>query len=45
MARILIIEDEPDLQELLRYNLSKEGHQVAIAGTGGDGPAGGGRRA
>jgi two-component system, OmpR family, alkaline phosphatase synthesis response regulator PhoP len=37
MARILIIEDEPDLQTLLRFNLAKDGHQVAVAGTGNDG--------
>ena len=37
MARVLVIEDEPDLQELLRYNLLKEGHTVTIAGTGSDG--------
>lgn len=37
MARVLVIEDEPDLQELLRYNLQKEGHTVTIAGTGSDG--------
>jgi DNA-binding response OmpR family regulator len=37
MGRVLVIEDEPDLQELLRYNLQKEGHTVAVAGTGSDG--------
>jgi DNA-binding response OmpR family regulator len=37
MARILIIEDEPDLQTLLRYNLEKEGHQAVVAGNGEDG--------
>jgi len=37
MARILVIEDEPDLQTLLRYNLEKEGHQVTVAGNGEDG--------
>lgn len=34
MARILVIEDEPDIQTLLRYNLEKEGHQVMVAGSG-----------
>ena len=34
MGRVLIIEDEPDLQELLRFNLVKEGHTVTVAGTG-----------
>ncbi len=37
MGRVLIIEDEPDLQELLRFNLLKEGHTVTVAGTGSDG--------
>ena len=37
MGRVLIIEDEPDLQELLRFNLQKEGHAVTVAGTGSDG--------
>lgn len=37
MARVLVIEDEPDLQELLRFNLQKEGHAVTLAGTGSDG--------
>jgi two-component system phosphate regulon response regulator PhoB len=39
MARILIIEDESDIQTLLRYNLDKEGYAVTVAGTGGDGLA------
>jgi len=34
MARILVIEDEPDIQTLLRFNLEKEGHQVVVAGNG-----------
>jgi two-component system alkaline phosphatase synthesis response regulator PhoP len=37
MGRVLVIEDEPDLQELLRFNLQKEGHAVTVAGTGSDG--------
>lgn len=37
MARILVVEDEPDIQQLLRYNLERDGHQVAVAGTGDDG--------
>ena len=37
MARVLVIEDEPDLQELLRFNLQKEGHTVTVSGTGSDG--------
>jgi DNA-binding response OmpR family regulator len=33
MSRILVIEDEPDMREGLRYNLEYEGHEVA-AGDG-----------
>jgi len=34
MKHILIIEDDPDIVELVRYNLSKEGYQVAAVGDG-----------
>jgi two-component system alkaline phosphatase synthesis response regulator PhoP len=34
MGRILVIEDEPDIQTLLRFNLEKEGHHVVVAGNG-----------
>ncbi len=37
MARILIIEDEKDIQEVLAYNLGTAGHEVLIAGRGDDG--------
>jgi len=37
MPRILVIDDEPDIQTLLRYNLERDGHQVVIAATGNDG--------
>lgn len=37
MSRILVIEDEPDIQSLLRFNLEKDGHQVMVCGSGGDG--------
>lgn len=37
--RILIIEDEPDIAEVLKYNLEKNHYQVATAGTGEDGLA------
>ena len=37
MARILIIEDEPDLQEVLTYNLRQEGYDTASSVTGRDG--------
>jgi two-component system, OmpR family, alkaline phosphatase synthesis response regulator PhoP len=32
--RILAIEDDPDIQDLLRFNLKKEGYEVEIAGDG-----------
>ena len=34
MPRILVVEDESDLRELLRYNLGREGYEVVEAGTG-----------
>ncbi|MFI4859953.1 MAG: response regulator transcription factor [Phycisphaerales bacterium JB063] len=34
---ILLVEDEPDLLELLRYNLAREGYVVQTAATGEDG--------
>ncbi len=36
MARenILVVEDERDIQELVRYNLTKEGYTVQCVGTG-----------
>ena len=37
MSRILVIEDEPDIQTLLRFNLEKDGHQVVVAANGNDG--------
>ncbi len=37
MSRILVIEDEPDIQTLLRFNLEKDGHAVVVAGNGNDG--------
>jgi two-component system phosphate regulon response regulator PhoB len=32
--KILVVEDEEDIRELLRYNLSKEGYQVSGAASG-----------
>lgn len=32
--RILVVEDEGDIRELLKYNLEKEGYQVSGAATG-----------
>jgi phosphate regulon transcriptional regulator PhoB len=34
MKRILVVEDDPDIVELLRYNLEKEGFHVQSAGDG-----------
>ena len=32
--KILIVEDEPALQETLAYNLKKEGYRIEVAGDG-----------
>ena len=32
--RVLVVEDEPDLQELLRYNLQRDGFHVTVANNG-----------
>jgi two-component system phosphate regulon response regulator PhoB len=37
MPRILVIEDEPALQQVLDYNLRREGHEVLIAPSAVDG--------
>jgi two-component system, OmpR family, phosphate regulon response regulator PhoB len=37
MARILVIEDEKDIQDVLDYNLRQAGHKVNLASTGQDG--------
>lgn len=37
MSSILVIEDEPDLQQVLEYNLTRAGHSVRCAGRGSDG--------
>jgi len=37
MATILIVEDEPDLAEVLRYNLEQAGHRTLVASSGGRG--------
>ena len=34
MARILVVEDEKDLQEVLSYNLRQAGHTVTVVGGG-----------
>jgi two-component system phosphate regulon response regulator PhoB len=37
MARILVIEDEKDIQDVLDYNLRQAGHKVHVATTGREG--------
>lgn len=37
MARILVIEDEADIQHVLEYNLRENGHKVTVAGRGDEG--------
>ena len=37
MAKVLVIEDEPDLQQVLTYNLRSAGHEALSAGRGADG--------
>ncbi len=37
MARILVIEDEPDIQQVLEYNLRGKGHKVLLASRGEEG--------
>jgi two-component system phosphate regulon response regulator PhoB len=36
MARILVVEDEEDIQQVLDYNLRQAGHEVALASRGQD---------
>ncbi len=35
-SRILVVEDEEDIAELVRYNLMAEGYRVSCAGSGED---------
>jgi len=37
MSRILIVEDEPDLQQVLEYNLRQAGHEVSVTKLGREG--------
>jgi two-component system phosphate regulon response regulator PhoB len=37
MARILVVEDEPDIQEVLDYNLKRDGHEVTLTSTAKEG--------
>ncbi len=34
MARILIVEDEPDIRDVIAFNLRQAGHQILTAGRG-----------
>ena len=34
MSRILVIEDEPDIRQVLDYNLRLAGHEVSAAARG-----------
>ncbi len=34
MKQVLIVEDDPDIAESLRYNLAREGFETHVAGTG-----------
>ena len=36
-AKILLVDDEPDILEILKYNLTKEGYEVATANNGQEG--------
>ena len=36
MKNILIVDDEPDIREILRYNLEKEGFNITEAVNGDD---------
>src|SRR5437867_12803008 len=36
LGRVLLVEDEQDVAELIRYNLTKEGYDVVISGNGND---------
>lgn len=35
-VKVLVVEDEKDIRELLRYNLKKEGHEVTTVASGED---------
>ena len=37
MARILVVEDEADLRDVLEYNLTTAGHEVLLAATAAEG--------
>src|SRR6266446_9917207 len=35
-GRVLVVEDEQDVAELIRYNLTREGYEVVVASNGAD---------
>jgi two-component system, OmpR family, alkaline phosphatase synthesis response regulator PhoP len=35
-GRVLVVEDEPDVAELIRYNLTREGYEVLVTSNGAD---------
>src|SRR5882672_4362242 len=37
MARVLVVEDEADLRDILEYNLTQAGHSVEVVATGAEG--------
>src|SRR5437764_1259750 len=37
MAKVLVIEDDPDILEVLDYNLTEKGHKVTLTSKGQDG--------
>ena len=37
MARVLVVDDEPDLRELVRISLQLAGHEVSVCADGGEG--------
>ena len=37
MARILVVEDEADLRQVIEYNLTAAGHEVFVSGSGAEG--------
>ena len=37
MAKILIVDDDPDIRPLMRLTLAKLGHETSLAGTGAEG--------
>jgi DNA-binding response OmpR family regulator len=36
LGRVLVVEDEQDVAEMIRYNISREGYDVAVVKTGAD---------